>query len=294
MSHAHTTPPLQAFSDALSDLVAHAASGVVTVHSRRSRASGIVWRPDRIVTADEALAEEGEIAVTLPGGETLPATLAGRDPTTDIALLRVDRADLQPATLVPGSVAAGALAIVVAAHDGAATAAVGVVSLAGGAWRSLRGGAIDLRIELDVALRRSGEGGLALDAAGRGIGMAVFGPRRRVLVIPSATIDRVAARLESHGRIARGYLGLGLQPVRLDNAGVGAMVMSVDASGPGAAAGVRQGDVIVAWNEQKIRGVQTLLGALGPDSIGVAVRLSLRRAGEPAEVNLTIGERPEA
>jgi S1-C subfamily serine protease len=294
MSDPNSTFALPSLSGALSALVSRAAPGVVCVHSHRSRASGFVWRPGLIVTASEALAEDGEIAVVLPGGESVPATLAGRDPTTDIALLRIGRADLPTATLAPGEVTAGALALVVGAQDGAPVAALGIVSLVRGAWRSLRGGEIDARIELDLSLRRSSEGGLALDASGGAFGMAVFGPRRRVLIIPSATIDRVAAKLETHGRIARGYLGLGLQPVRLDDGGAGAMVMSVDAKGPGAAAGVRQGDVIVAWNGQPIRGVQTLLRALGPDSVGSAVRLSLKRAGEPVEVSLTIRERPDA
>ena len=165
----------------------------------------------------------------------------------------------------------------------------------GPAWRSLRGGEIDQRIELDLSLRRHAEGGLALDAAGRAFGMAVFGPRRRVLVIPAATIERVAARLEAHGRIARGYLGLGLQPVRLDgDAGVGAMAMSVDPQGPAAAAGVRQGDVIVAWNGEPVRSVHALTRALGPESVGSVVTLSLRRGGEPVEVKVTIAERPAA
>ena len=93
---------------------------------------------------------------------------------------------------------------------------------------------------------------------------------RRVLVIPSATIGRVAGRLETHGRIARGYLGVGLQPVKLDD-GVGAMVMSVDQSGPSAAAGIRQGDIIVGWNDEKLSGVRSLLRALGPDSVGSVV-----------------------
>jgi len=294
MSDPSSVFTLQSFSGALSDLVSRAASGVVSVHSHRSRASGFVWRPDLIMTASEALAEEGEIAVVLPGGESVPATLAGRDPTTDIALLRIGRADLQKATLAPDHVTAGALAVVVGARDGAPVAALGIVSVAGGGWRSLRGGEIDARIELDVALRRSSEGGLALDATGRAFGMAVSGPRRRVLIIPSATLDRVAAKLETHGRIARGYLGLGLQSVKLDDGGVGAMVMSVDTKGPGAAAGVRQGDVIIAWNGQPIRSVQTLLRALGPDSVGSSVRLSLKRAGEPVEIGLTIRERPDA
>lgn len=289
-----STASLQTFSNTLSGLVAQTASGVAAVHSHRARASGFVWRPGLIVTAQEALAEEGEITITLPNGEGVPATLVGRDPTTDVALLRVARNDLQPVTFAGDPVAAGAIAIVVGARDGNPTAAFGVVSLAGSGWRSLRGGEIDARIELDVSLRRSSEGGLALDSSGHAFGMAVFGPRRRVLVIPSATIDRVAARLETHGRIPRGYLGLALQPVRIDEAGVGAMVLSVEAGGPGAAAGIRQGDVILAWNGEPIRSVQTLLKALGPDSVAAVVRLSLKRAGEPVDANLTVGERPEA
>jgi S1-C subfamily serine protease len=125
--------------------------------------------------------------------------------------------------------------------------------------------------------------------------MAVFGPRRRVLVIPAATIERVAAKLASHGRIPRGYLGLGLHPVALTGGGgAGAMVMSVDPKGPGAAAGVHQGDVIVALNGEPIRHVQSLLRALGPDRVGQTVTLDLRRAGETKQLSLTIGERPTA
>ena len=187
--------------------------------------------------------------------------------------------------------ALGSLAVVVAAESGNPTAALGAVSLTGERWRSLRGGDIDARIELDVRLPHSHEGGLALNAAGEAFGMAVRGPRR-VLVIPSATIERVAARLETHGRVARGYLGLGLQPVKLDD-GVGVMVMSVDKTGPSAAAGIRQGDVIVGWNNEKLSGVRSLLRALGPDSVGSVVDVAARRADEPLTFKLTIGERPE-
>ena len=200
---------IQDLSTALATLVASTAPSVTAVHSHRSRSSGFVWRPGLIVTADEALSEDGEFAVTLSGGDTVPAQLVGRDPTT--ALLRVDRSDLRPVPLGAAPVPVGALAIAIGAEDGAPTAALGVVSRSAGPWRSLRGGEIDARIELDLRLQRSAEGGLAVDPAGRAIGMTVFGPRRRVLIIPSATIARVAARLESHGRIPRGYLGLGLR-----------------------------------------------------------------------------------
>src|SRR5690349_15328704 len=122
--------------------------------------------------------------------------------------------------------------------------------------------------------------------------MAVEGVRR-VLVIPSPTIGRIAGRLETHGRIARGYLGVGLQPVKLDD-GIGAMVMSLDKSGPSAAAGIRQGDIIVDWNGEKLSGVRALLRALGPDSVGSVVDVTIRRGGEPVQVKLTIGERADA
>jgi S1-C subfamily serine protease len=286
---------MQDLSAALVSLVANGSSSMVAILSGRSRSSGFVWRPGLIVTADEALTEDEEFAVKLPGGDAVPAQLAGRDPTTDVALLRVDSSGLQPVSLVETPVATGALAVALGACDGTSTAALGIVSRAGGPWRSMRGGEIDARIELDLRLRQSAEGGLVLNAAGQGIGMAVFGPRRRVLVIPSATIKRVAATLESHGRIARGYLGLGLQPVVIEGGDEsGAMVMSVDPQGPGAAASVHQGDILVASNSEPIRHVHSLLRALGSESVGQTVTLQLRRAGETQKVSITIAERPVA
>ena len=282
---------LSSLSTALEGVVAKARPSVVSVHSRRSRATGFVWKQGLIVTADEALADEGEVAVKLADGTSRAATIAGRDHTTDIALLRVDGAGLAPAALSTQVPALGALSVVVAAERGVPTAALGAVSLSGDRWRSLRGGDIDARIELDLRLAFSHQGGLALNATGEAFGMAVLGPRR-VLVIPSATIERVAPKLETHGRVARGYLGLGLQPVKLDD-GIGAMVMSVDKTGPSAAVGIRQGDVIVAWNNEKLSGVRALLRALGPDSVGSVVDVAIRRADQPMTFKLTIGERPE-
>ena len=287
-----TAAVLSAFSSALADVVARTRHTIVSVHSHRSQASGFVWKPGLIVTADEALAEEGEVSVKLADGTARPASIAGRDHTTDIALLRFDARDIAPAVLSSVVPDLGSLSVVVAAEHGVATAALGAVSLVGGRWRSLRGGEIDARIELDVRLRPSHEGGLVLNASGEAIGMAVRGVRR-VLVIPGATIGRVAGRLETHGRIARGYLGVGLQPIKLDH-GVGAMVMSVDRSGPSAAAGIRQGDVIVGWNDEKLSGVRSLIRSLGPDSVGSVVDVAILRGGEPVRIKLTIGERADA
>lgn len=283
--------PLISLSSALANIVAGTAPSVVSVHSHRSYATGFAWKPGLIVTADEALADEGEVGIGLADGGRAAATIAGRDHTTDIALLRVDAA-IAPVRLAATVPPLGALSVVVATDRDTPSAALGMVSASGKSWRSLRGGDIDARIELDVRLRDSQQGGLALDATGEAYGMVVLGPRR-VLVIPTATIERVATQLEIRGRIARGYLGLGLQPVRLED-GIGAMVMNVDRDGPSAAAGIRQGDVIVAINDQKLSAVRALARTLGPSSVGAVVDVAALRGGEPVGFKVTVGERPEA
>ncbi|MGJ4913121.1 S1C family serine protease [Bradyrhizobium sp. SZCCHNR3003] len=281
---------LSSLSSALSTTVAAVAPSLVSVHSHRLRASGFVWKSGLIVTADEALADEGDVTIVFADGTTRPAGMAGRDHTTDIALLRFDGGAAAPVKLSGEVPALGSLAVIAAADQGAPVAALAMVSKSAGPWRSLRGGDIDARIELDTGLRHSSEGGLVLDAAGHAIGMAVRGPRR-TLVIPAATIERVASKLETNGRIARGYLGAGLQPVRLDD-GLGAMIMSLDKSGPAAAAGLRQGDVITALNKEPFRGMRAMMRELGPDSVGAVVEVAALRAGEPVQFALTIGERP--
>lgn len=281
-----------ALSQAFAGLVAAASPSVVSIRSDQPITSGFVWQPGLIVTADEALPDSEAFSVTLAGGETVPAQLAGRDPTTDLALLRLEGSGAPPVSPMTETVQTGALVVAVGAEGAAATASLGIVSLATGAWRSVRGGEIEARIELDMRLRRSAEGGVVLDAQGKAVGMAVFGPRRRVLVIPSATIARVAPILAEKGRVARGYLGLGMQRVPLDRGeGSAVMVISVDANGPGAAAGILQGDVITAWNGNPVRHIQGLLRALGPESVGQSVTLTLRRAGAEHVVPVTIGER---
>jgi S1-C subfamily serine protease len=291
MSQPNAANPLEIFSTVLADLAARVSPGIVGVHARGARASGFVWKPGLIVTADEALPDEGDISITFADGASAPAKLVGRDVTTDIALLRVESDAGAPASLVTSAPAAGSLAIVVGSAHASPEVALGVVSLSAGEWRGMRGGEISARIELGLSLRKTSEGGLAVDANGRPFGMAVFGPRRRVLVIPTATIERVASTLETHGRIPRGYLGLGLQRVKVEGGDVGVMAMSVDPKGPAAAAGVRQGDVIVALNGAPVGGVRGLMRSLGASSIGTAVKLSLKRGGEPVDVGVIIGER---
>ena len=268
-------------SAALEGVVAGLAPSLVSVISHRSRASGFVWRAGLIVTSDEGLADEGEIHIGLPGGEVIPATLVGRDPSTAVALLKVERTDLPTVALAAAIPAAGALVLAVGAEEGAPTTALGVVSVSRGPWQSIRGGEIDARIELDARLRGTAEGGLAVNAAGEAFGMTVFGPRRRALVIPSATLGRVASQLEAHGHIARGYLGLGLQPVTIEGGASGVMVMSVDAKGPGAAAGIHQGDGLVSWDGKPVAELPAIaaIARAGECREGRGGRVAARRPG---------------
>jgi S1-C subfamily serine protease len=286
---------VEELSTGLTSLVTSVANSIVAVRSGRSRSSGFVWRPGFVVTADEPLSDERELSVTLPQGNVVAAQLVGRDPSTDIALLGVENPELQPLSLTPTTVLSGTVVLAVGAEEGTPTASFGIVSRAVGPWRSMRGGEIDARIELDLRLRPSAEGGLVLNMERQAIGMSVFGPRRRVLVIPSSTIDRITSKLESHGRIPRGYLGLGIQPVVVDDdKKSAAMVVSVDPSGPGAVAGLYQGDILMTWNGERVQGLRPLLRALGPDSVGQTVRLGVRRSGKTQDVPLTIGERPSS
>ena len=284
---------LSDLSRSISALTARFAPGAVGVLGTRSWSSGFVWREGHVVTADEALDAEGEVAVILPDDVRLPATVVGRDSSTDVALLRVEGALPRPVPLASRIPALGELALALGRGAEGPVAALGIVGSVGPAWRSLRGGTIDARLGLDLRLPRVAEGGLAVNADGDAFGMTVFGPRRSTLVIPSATIERVAAHLVQHGRIGRGYLGLGLQPVRVDGSeDRGVIVVSVDADGPGRRAGVVQGDIIARWGGEPVRGMRSLMVRLGPDSVGQVVQLDLLRAGQPVGVMLTIEERP--
>lgn len=283
--------PFADLSSAFADAVAATSPHIVEVQSHRSLASGFFWREGLIVTPDETLAEEGEIEIELADGTVLDATLVGRDPATDVALLRADGAKAAAATFGADAVRPGSLALIVAAAESAPLVAFGVIAAAGPAWQSMRGGTIDARLEMDIRLRRRAEGGLAVDGTGQAFGMAVRGPRGRTLIIPAATINRVAGQLAEHGRVPLAYLGAGLKDVPLDDGGSGAMVMTLDREGPAAVGGLQQGDIILSWAGNRMPHVGALLHTLRATPVGSKVTLGLRRGGSPMELAITIGDR---
>jgi S1-C subfamily serine protease len=293
---------LLALSDQIVGLVENSATSIVAVHSGgRWPSSGIHWRSGVIVTAEETLERDENIDLVLPGGRQVEASLAGRDPTTDVAVLRFQPDGLPSAPTADVPSRAGQIILAVGSQGGGPLAALGIVAFAGGAWRSIRGGTIDSLIRLDLALSPVGEGGAVIDLNGRVIGMTVLGPRRRVLAIPTATIDRSVDQLLAKGHVFRGYLGARLQPLRRrgESGGsqssvqpTGALVASIDAAGPGARAGLLIGDIITTWNGKPVGRVREIMDLLGPESVGSSVDLGLLRGGSSTALKVVIGERP--
>ncbi len=303
MSIPSTNPSsLDAISDRFADLCDGIASRLVAIHGPRRRSStGIIWRPGLVVTAEEALEADEDILITRPDGSHVSASLVGRDPSTDIALLRTEEQPIADAPFADTSgLRVGQLVLAAGRQPEGVCAALGIVALAGGPWRSLRGGQINRKLHLDLKLDARSEGGAALDVNGQIVGMTVLGPRGRVLVIPSETIERVAQQLLAHGRIPRGYLGLGLQPVRIDQpiadaAGLaepkGLIVISVDPNGPGQRAGFKQGDIVIRWNADPLHSVRRDHTLLGPESVGQTITLGMLRVGKQISLTVEIAER---
>ena len=299
---AEPTNPLQALSDSTAALVERTAAGIVSVHGGgRWPSSGIHWRSGIIVTAEEALENDDNIKLTLPGGRSVEASLVGRDPTTDVAVLRFQPDGLLTAASGTALLRAGDAVLAVGAHEGAPLVAFGVVALSSGPWRSSRGGTIDNLIRLDLSLSPVAEGGALIDGQGRVLGMTVLGPRRRALAIPTSTIERSVDQLLARGHVFRAYLGAGLRPLRgerqADSAatsgpGRGVLVVEVDPEGPSKRAGLLVGDVITSWNDKSIDRVRDVMHLLGPESVGSSVDLGLVRGGASAKLQVILGERP--
>jgi S1-C subfamily serine protease len=198
-----------------------------------------------------------------------------------------------------GAARVGNLALLVGADAlGAVTGRLAMVHALGDAWHSMAGGRIDALIRLDVRLG-SDEGGPVLDSTGALLGMSTSGPRRRALVIPSATIARVVDPLLEHGHVARGWLGVGLQPVAIPDAlhaptgqSRGAMVLQLVAKGPAEQAGVLPGDILLSIDDFRFGQRRGLASLMGPDRIGKSVTVRLLRAGEMREVGVLISARP--
>lgn len=285
------TSALVALSNDVAATVEQVASGVVSVEARaRLGSSGFYVRPNLILTADHAL-ESDEIEIVAAGGETRSAQLVGRDPSTDLALLRTESAGTPLPFAAPEALRVGAIVLAVARDDdGDLAATMGVLSAVGGPWRTWHGGEIDRFVRPDLSLYPRFSGSPLVDVTGAVLGLNTGGlSRRQALTVPASTIERVVETLLSRGgRIPRGYLGVHLQHV----AG-GAIVLAVEPNGPADRGGLIVGDVITAVDGARIGDVDDVHARLGTGSVGSTIGLDLLRGGAPAQVRVTVGERPQ-
>ncbi len=285
---------LAALSNELAAVVEGAGHSVVAVHARpRFASSGVLWRPGVVITAEHTVRREEEITVTLPDGVNVPATLAGSDPGTDLAILKVGTAST-PTIRAAAEVAPGNLALAIGrSEDSGVNATMGIVSAVSGPWRTWRGGRLDRYIRLDLTLYPGSSGGLVVNAAGEAVGIATSVLSRIAgLAIPASTIDRVADEILTRGRVARGYLGVGLQPVELADHQKGLIVLSLESGGPAAKAGVLIGDILTQLGGSAVGDTDDIQAVLEPLVVGQPVAAVVSRGGVSQEIAITIGERP--
>jgi S1-C subfamily serine protease len=289
------------FSESLAGVVDKAAAGVVRINGRRRRpSSGVIWSSGVVVTTHHVLEWEEDIAIGFPDGTTSTASVVGRDPSTDLAALRVAGPTPEPTEWGDaGEVKAGHLVMSLSRPGRQIRTSLGLVGAVGESWRTPMGGRIDTEIQTDLGIHTGFSGSALVDMRGRVIGVNTAGIYRATAsVIPTVTVRRVVDALLAHGQVRRGYLGIGTQPVRLprelaERLGQpsGLLIVSVQPGSPADQAGLVLGDAILSFEGTPLRHPGELLPLLEEERIGKEATLNILRAGEVRDVRVTIGAR---
>lgn len=286
---------IEALSEGLAAAVESAGRSVVRIEARRrGGASGVVVRPDVIVAADHSV-DVDEMAIGWPDGTAGRARVVGRDPSTDLVVLKTEAGRGQPiawdneARIRPGNV------VVAALRPGRSVrAAVGSVNAVGNEWRTPAGGRIDRYVQLDISRQPGLSGAAVATASGKVTGIATTGLlRATVMLVPAATVGRVAETLLAHGHVRRGYLGIGTIPVRVPaaegNDSKGLLVTFVQPGAPAAQAGLLLGDVILTADGKPLSSPGDLMPLLDAERIDVEVGFAVLRAAERVDLRIRIG-----
>ena len=292
-------------SKELAETTANAGAHAVAVHTEsRGSSSGVVWRPGIVVTAEHALQRDEDIQLTLPDGKVAAAKLAGRDASTDIAVLKCEQVSAAvPSFIDTTTLLAGNVSLVVGrTRASGPIAALAFVSMVADERRLWGGLALAPYVRLDVALPHTAVGGAVVDTEGRVAGIATpkFAPAG-ALALPVATVNRVVDALLAQGRIPRGYLGVGLQPVRLPEnlretlqrrERTAAIVLEVEPGGPAHNAGVVIGDILLSLNGKQVTRLQDVQAHLTGENIGKSIAARFLRGGAPRDASIAVAERP--
>ena len=295
---------LQNLSNDLAGIVKSAEPSLVRVEARRRLpATGMVWSADGvIVTAHHVVEREDNLKIGLADGQTVSATLVGRDPTTDLAVLRSEAKDLTPpawAAFDAQGPQVGHLVLALGRPGQSAQATLGIISALGDQWRTPGGSQLDHYVQTDVVMYPGFSGGPLVNAAGEIIGLNTSALLRGIsLTIPNPNIRQVVETLLAHGQIKRGYLGISTQPVRLPealrqqlNQETGLLLAGVEPGSPAEKGGLLLGDTIVAVENEPIRQHDDLLAALSGDRVGQTVSIQVVRGGQLQNLAVTVGER---
>jgi S1-C subfamily serine protease len=292
---------LNDISSALSSVALQGHASVVRVEARRRLpSSGVAWAKGIVIASHHAVERDENIRIGLPDGKEVDAELAGRDPSTDIAVLKAATDHLPlPSWTDDGTLALAHVVVALGRPGEIPCANLGIISALGDEWRTYGGGRVERYVQTDIDLRPGFSGGLLLDGSGRAVGMNTSGLiRGRAMVVPTATLRRVVDAVLRKGHVQRGYLGIGSHPVRLSgeleklaNQEAGLIVVSVRPKGPAEKAGVMLGDVVLSLDGKSVSDVGGLIELLDEDRIGSDAKLRLVRAGELKDVQITIGAR---
>ncbi len=294
---------LSELSAALVQAVEQAAGFTVMVNARRRRpASGVAYAADLVLTADHVIEREEDIQVLTPGGQVMPAALAGRDPSADLALLRLAEKALSPAPAAAAEGAVGQLALTVARPDPQGVqAGLSLISAVGGPVRTVRGGLLKRYFRLDAAPLPGFSGGPLIGADGMVLGVNTSGlAAGHFLSLPVSLAWETAALLEKDGRIKRGYLGVRSQPVEIPPAAQaqlgraqanGLLLVNVEEHSPAGQAGLLVGDILVAIDGHPVSDADDLVFSLSAERAGKTAAVEVIRAGKPVTLDVKIGEK---
>ncbi len=295
--------PLTAFSEGLAMAVEKMGKSTVLVNGRhRMPASGIAYAPDLVLTADHVVERDEDISIMLPMGETIPATIAGRDPGNDLALLRIEKPVMTPAEKTSLETRVGQIVIALGrpGQDGI-EASWGIISAIGGPVHTGRGGMLEKYLRTDAIPFPGFSGGPLIDTQGKVVGLNTSGlAHGAAITIPAFLAWADAENLAKFGYIKRGYLGIRSQLVEISvearkslgrEQETGLLLVSLEKGSPAESGGLMVGDILVGINRQPVTDHDALMVHLGGETVGKSIAVQVLRGGQPVELSVLVAER---